>query len=76
MEYQLEPNNVHVRAYSKMWLEKCSNCGGEVANEKYVRLECYPWSRTDYECVVCNNQVKEKSWRAVLEEYGDSEDYD
>ena len=76
MEYQLEPDDVHVVAYSKMWLENCSNCGGVNVTEKYVRLEQPPWSRTDYECINCGNPVKEKSWRAVLDEYGDSDDWE
>ena len=74
MTYQLEPNNLHVIAYSRMWLEKCVNCNGEAVNEKYVRIEHPPWSRTDYECANCGTPVKEKCWRSVLEEYGDSDD--
>ena len=74
MEYQLEYDDVHVMAYSKMWLENCANCGSEGVNEKYVRLDYPPWSRTDYECVNCGNAVNEKSWCAVLEEYGDGDE--
>ena len=74
MEYQLEPNDVHVKAYSKMWLESCGNCGSEGVNEKYVRIEYPPWGKTFYECIVCGNPVNEKSWRTVLEEYGDGDE--
>ena len=73
MDYQLEPNNVHVIAYSKMWLNKCSNCNSTGVNEKYIRIEYPPWSRTDYECIDCGSPVSEKSWSSVLEEYGDSD---
>jgi len=74
IEFQVEPDNAHVRAYSKMWLERCSNCNGIDVTEKYVRLEQPPWSRTEYSCIKCGATVKEKCWRAVLEEYGDNED--
>ena len=74
MEYQLEPNDLHVQAYSKMWLKNCSICNGVRATEKYVRLEHPPWSRTEYECINCGNQLYEKCWTDVLAEYGDMDD--
>ena len=73
MDYQLEPNDVHVIAYSKMWIDKCGNCDCEGVNEKHIRIERPPWNRTDYECVDCGAKVYEKSWRTVLEEYGESD---
>ena len=75
MEYQLEPDDVHVKAYSKMWLERCCICNGCEVTEKYTRIEYPPWNITEYECINCGNPVKEKCWRAVLEEYGDNDDY-
>ena len=75
MEYKLEPTNAHVVAYSKMWLNSCSNnCEFASVCEKYVRLDHAPWSRTEYECTVCGNRIYEKSWRDVLEEFGDADD--
>ena len=76
MEYQLEPTNLHVRAYSKMWLKGCDVCECVNAKEVSVRLEQPPWSKTEYICIDCGCPLREKSLQEVLAEYGDDDDDD
>jgi len=66
MDYQLEPNNEHVLAYVKMWLKDCVKCDKDDDGSQIEQP-----AKTEYRCPICGKLLEEKSWREVLEAYGD-----